>query len=173
MKIALAGAFVASAVSIVAPVAHADRAEPLPLYGHYNLFIDFSKQTFNGMPTPMNPITVPVEFTTTCDVSGCVAHMDNTDDHARNPGAPVAYEYRWNNDRWETSGVYPYFCDRNNPGSAVQAQRSDYWMPNPDGSFFGERTLVIGGAGCPGEGPGTQWLPISLTPTDPPSGPAQ
>ncbi len=25
----------------------------------------------------------------------------------RNSGAPVAYEYRWNNDRWETSGEYP------------------------------------------------------------------
>ncbi|WP_163745671.1 Rv2253/PknI dimerization domain-containing protein [Mycolicibacterium helvum] len=46
----------------------------------------------------------------------------------------------------------------------MPATRSDYWIPNPDGSFFGERTLVIGGAGCPDEGPGTHWLPISLTP---------
>jgi hypothetical protein len=116
----------------------------------------------------MNPITVPVEFTTQCDVTGCVMRMDNKDDHARNPGAPVAYEYRWNNGRWETSGEYPYFCDRNDPNSVVTAQRSDYWIPNPDGSFFGERTLVIGGAGCPTEGPGTHLVPISLTPIDPP-----
>jgi hypothetical protein len=154
----------------VSPVAHADRAEPPPLYGYYNLFIDFSQQTFNGMPTPMNPITVPVPFTTQCDVTGCVARMDNKDDHARNPGAPLAYEYRWNDDRWETSGEYPYFCDRNNPNSVVTAQRSDYWIPNPDGSFFGERTLVIDGAGCPGEGPGTHLVPISLTPVEPPEG---
>ena len=173
MKTMLGVVLAASAVLIVAPVARADRAEPPPLYGHYNLFIDSSKQTSNGNPTAMNPITVPVEFTSTCDANGCVARMDNTDDHARNPGAPVAYEHRWNNDRWETSGEYPYFCERNNPGSAVQAQRSDYWIPNPDGSYFGERTLVIGGDGCPGEGPGTHWLPISLTPIDPPSGPAQ
>ncbi|MFV8163447.1 hypothetical protein ACNQVK_15365 [Mycobacterium sp. 134] len=168
MRITLVGALAVSTVSILAPTAHADRAGPPPLYGYYNLLIDFSKQTFNGMPTPMNPITVPVEFTTKCDVNGCVARMDNTDDHARNPGAPVAYEYRWNTDRWETSGEYPYFCDRNDPNSAVQAQRSDYWMPDPDGSFFGTRTLVIGAAGCPGEGPGTHTVPIALAPIDPP-----
>jgi hypothetical protein len=166
------GVFAACAALTLSPVAHADRAEPPPLYGYYNLVIDFSKQTFNGLPTPMNPITVPVEFTTQCDVTGCGVRMDNKDDHARNPGAPLAYEYRWNNDRWETSGEYPYFCDRNDPNSAVTAQRSDYWIPNPDGSFFGERTLIIDGAGCSGEGPGTHLVPRSVTPIDPPQ-PAQ
>jgi hypothetical protein len=39
------------------------------------------------------------------------------------------------------------FCDRNNPSSAVKSQRSDYWIPNSDGSFFGERTLTIDRAG--------------------------
>src|SRR5436853_7841428 len=104
MKSVSIGIAAACAALAVAPVAQADLAEPPPLYGYYNLFIDFSKQTFNGIPTPMNPITVPVEFTTQCDVNGCVVRMDNKDDHARNPGAPVAYEYRWNDDRWETSG---------------------------------------------------------------------
>ena len=150
------------------PVAQADRAAPPPLYGYYNVFIDFSKQTFNGMPTPMNPITVPVMFTTECDVNGCVARMDNRDDQTRNPGAPLEFEYRWNNGRWETSGAYPYLCERQNPGSAAPATRSDYLIPNPDGSFFGERTLVMDGAGCPGQGPGTHWLPFSVTPIDPP-----
>jgi hypothetical protein len=168
MKLATVGVLAACAALIGSPVAHADRAEPPPMYGFYDLSIDFSKQTFNDMPTPMNPITFPVEFTTQCEVSGCVVRMDNTDDHARNPGAPVSYEYRWNNDRWETSGEYPYFCDRSDPNSAVMAQRSDYWIPNPDGSFFGERTLVVDGAGCPGEGPGTHHVPISVTPIDPP-----
>jgi hypothetical protein len=164
------GAFASGIALTVAPAAHADRVEPPPVYGYYNVFIDFSKQTFNGVPTPMNPLTVPVEFTTRCDMSGCAMRMDNTDDHARNPGAPLAYDYSWNNDRWETSGEYPYFCDRNDPGSAVKAKRSDYWIPNPDGSFFGERTLVIDGAGCPGEGSGTHLVPIALTPIDPPPG---
>lgn len=170
MRTPLGITLAATVLTLGSPVAHAERIEPPPLYGFYDLFIDFSKQTFNGTPTPMKSITVPVEFTTQCDVNGCVARMDNSDDHARNPGAPESYEYRWNNGRWETGGQYPYFCDRNDPGSAVQAQRSDYWVPNSDGSFFGERTLVIGGAGCPGEGPGTHWLPISLTPIDPPNG---
>src|SRR5690349_17210482 len=93
-------AFAVSASLIVAPAAHADLVEPPPVYGYYNVFIDFSKQTFDGKPTPMNPMTFPVEFTTSCDVNGCVMHMDNTDDHARNPGAPLEYEYRWINDRW-------------------------------------------------------------------------
>lgn len=167
-KSLLLGIFAAGAAAGVVPVAHADRVEPPPLYGYYNAFIDFSKQTFNGRPTPMNSLTVPVELTTQCDVNGCLARWNNEDDHARNPGAPLIYEYRWTGDRWATSGEYPYFCDRNDPSSAVLATRSDYLIPNADGSFFGERTLVIEGAGCPGEGPGTHWLPISLTPIDPP-----
>ncbi|GAA2778148.1 hypothetical protein [Mycolicibacterium pallens] len=166
IKLGLVG-LAASALSLP-PFAHADRVEPPPIYGYYNLLIDFSKQTFNGAPTPMNPITVPVPFTTHCDAGGCVATLDNADDYARNPGAPMAYDYRWTGDRWQTSGEYPYFCDRNDPNSVVTAQRSDYWIPQRDGGFAGERTLVIGGAGCPGEGPGTHRVPISLTPIDPP-----
>lgn len=42
-------------------------------------------------------------------------------------------------------------------------------LSGPDGSFFGERTLTVEGAGCPGEGPGVHWLPISVTPADPPA----
>ena len=77
--------------------------------------------------------------------------MDNKGDQIRNPGAPLFFEYRWNNDRWETSGQSPYLCQRNDPKSAVKSTRSDYLIPNPDGSFSGERTLVVDGAGCPGE----------------------
>ncbi|MDQ2638448.1 MAG: hypothetical protein M3Y83_16395 [Actinomycetota bacterium] len=153
---------------IVSPVAEADRVEPPPIYGYYSAFIDFAKQTFNGMPTPMDSVSFPVQFVTHCDVNGCVPRWDNTPDHDRNPGAPLVFEYRWNNNRWETSGEYPYFCDRNDPRSAVPSTRSDYLIPNPDGSFFGERTLTTHGAGCPGEGPGTHQVPISLTPIDPP-----
>lgn len=161
-------AFTAGVAMAFVPVAHAERVEPPPLYGWYNVFIDFSKQTFNGRPTPMNPVTFPVELTTQCDVNGCVARWHNEDDHARNPGAPLEFEYRWTGDRWSTSGEYPYFCDRSDPHSAVDATRSDFLIPNADGSFFGERTLVTEGAGCPGEGPGTHWLTFNLTPIDPP-----
>lgn len=150
------------------PVANADRGTPPLLYGYYDVFVDFSKQTFNDVPTPMPAKTFVVGYTARCDVDGCVVSMDNSDDLSRNPGAPMAFEYRWNGDRWETGGDYPYLCDRMNPDSAVQSVRSDYLVPNPDGSFSGERTLVVGGVGCPGEGPGTHWLPITVTPTSPP-----
>src|SRR5690348_14629124 len=145
------GIAAACAALIAPPAAHADRAEPPPLYGFYNAFIDFSKQTFNGVPTPMDSINFPVELTTQCDVNGCVARWDNSGDHVRNPAAPPVFEYRWNNGRWETNEEYPYLCERTNPNSAVTSQRSDYLIPNPDGSFFGERTFVMGGAGCPGQ----------------------
>ncbi|MCW5736048.1 MAG: hypothetical protein KIS73_18105 [Enhydrobacter sp.] len=148
--------------------AHAERPRPPPLYGFYSASVDFSKQTFNGVPTPMDSRTFPVEFTTHCDVNGCVARMDNSGDRARNPAAPAAFEYRWKNDRWETSGPYSYLCERMNPDSAVKSVRADYLIPKPDGSFVGERTLTVEGAGCPGEGPGVHRLPISLTPADPP-----
>jgi hypothetical protein len=162
-------AFAAIAIPALIPAACTDRVQPPALNGTYNLFVDFSKQTFNGVPTPMESRTFPVEYTTRCDVNGCIVFMDNSGDHARNPGAPAVYEYRWKNGRWETSGPYPYFCDRMNPNSAVKSVRTDYLIPKPDGSFFGERTLTVEGAGCPGEGPGVHWLPISLTSADPPA----
>lgn len=162
------GATVACAALLGAPAARADRDEPVPIYGYYDVSIDFSKQTFNGMPTPMNPVIYSTVFTTQCDADGCVARMDNRDDQARNPGAPAEFEYPWNNGRWETSGAQPYLCARTDPDSGVPSTRADYWIPNADGSFRGERTLVVEGDGCPGEGPGTHWVPISLTPIDPP-----
>ena len=167
-KALAAGMTVTCVVLPCAPSAHADRAEPVPIYGYYDVRIDFAKQTFNGVPTPMNPVTYPTDFATQCDVDGCVARMNNSDDQTRNPAAPLEFEYRWNNARWETSGEQPYLCDRTDPTSGVPATRSDYWIPNGDGSFHGERTLVVVGTGCPGEGPGTHWVPISLTPIEPP-----
>ncbi len=168
MSKALAGGFAAIVLSTVIAMAHADRVRPPPLYGFYTMFVDFSKQTFNGVPTPMDSKTFLVEFKTNCDIDGCVVRMDNSGDHARNPGAPTVFEYRWENGRWETRGPYPYFCDRTNPNSAVKSIRADYLIPKPDGSFSGERTLTVEGTGCPGEGPGVHRLPTSVTPADSP-----
>lgn len=152
------------------PAAHADRNAPPLLFGYYDVFVDFSSQTFNETPTPLPAKTFLVEFSARCDADGCVVSMDNSDDLTRNPGAPTVFEYAWNNNRWETSGPYPYLCDRMDPASAVQSVRSDYLVPNPDGSFSGERTLTVGGSGCPGEGPGTHRLPIVATPVNSPAG---
>ena len=168
----LAAALLTGCGMLVAPVAQADRPTPPLLFGYYDVFVDFAKQTFNGVPTPMPAKTFSVQYTAGCDVNGCAVSMDNSDDLARNPGAPAVFEYRWNGHRWETSGDYPYLCDRMDPDSAVPSVRSDYLIPNAGGSFSGERTLVVGGAGCPGEGPGTHWLPIAVIPVEPPPTPA-
>lgn len=159
----------ACAALVASPLAHADRGTPPLLYGYYNVTIDFAAQTFNGVPTPMESKTFPVEYTAQCDVNGCVVRMDNSGDLARNPGAPAFFEYRWNNDRWETrTDDYPYFCEQTDADTAVQSVRSDFLVPQPDGSFSGERTLRVDGAGCPGEGPGVHQVPISAVPIDPP-----
>lgn len=164
--LALAGACAPMALLAALQAARADQARPEPMYGAYNAFADFAKQTFNGVPTPMESKTFLVEFTTHCGVNGCLVKMDNSGDSARNPGAPAVFEYRWINERWETSGPYPYLCERMNPASAVKSVRTDYLVPKSDGSFVGERTLTVEGAGCRGEGPGVHRLPITLRPAD-------
>lgn len=153
----------ASAVVLTAPVAHADRPEPVPIYGFYNAFLDHSRQTFNGQPQTSDPSTQLGQFTTNCDGKGCVAHWLRVTELTENPNAPSLYDYTWNNDRWESSSQYPFHC---NGGGQADSTRSDFLVPTPGGGFAGERTFVVGAPGCPGDGPGMYWLPISLTPTD-------
>lgn len=158
-------AFAACGAAAVAPVAHADRAEPVPLYGTYDTFLDHSRQTFNGRPDTSGPSTQAASFRTNCDAAGCVAHWLRLTELEENPNAPALFDYQWNNNRWESSSEYPFHCA---DGSLVTTQRSDFLAPNGDGSFAGERTFTVAAPGCPGDGPGTYWLPFSLTPTDPP-----
>lgn len=156
------------ALATIVPFAHADHMQPPLLCGTYKVFVDFSKQTFNSVPTPMDSRTFVVEFSSRYDAKGCLVSMDNSGDVARNPGAPAVFEYRWNDGRWETSGDHPYLCERMNPNGAVKSVRADYLMPRADGSFFGQRTLTIEGAGCPGDAPVVHRLPISVTPANMP-----
>lgn len=156
-----AGLAIGAAV-VMAPLAGADRAQPVPLYGSYDTFLDHSRQTFNGRPDFSDPSTQAASFTTTCVASGCVAHWLRLTELAENPNAPALFDYQWVNDRWESSSEYPFHCD---DGSTVTTTRSDFLVPNDDGSFWGERTFTVAGAGCPGDGPGTYWLPFTLTPT--------
>jgi len=167
-KVSSAMAFVACIVTltVAAPVAHADRAEPPPIYGFYNTFLDHSKQTFNAQLQASDPSVQGASFATSCTASGCVAHWLRLTELQENPNAPSLFDYRWNNDRWESSGDYPFHC---NGGGTVNSFRSDFFVPNPDGTFSGERTFAVGAPGCPGDGPGTYWLPMTLTPTDAPA----
>jgi hypothetical protein len=149
-----------------APAAYADRPEPVPLYGSYDTFLDHSQQTFSGQlgsqPRASEPSTQAAAFTTKCDAGGCTAHWLLVNKLEENPNAPSLFEYRWVNDRWVSSSEYPFHCD---DGSKVTTTRSDFLVPNGDGSFHGERTFTVGAPGCPGDGPGTYWLPFALTPT--------
>lgn len=145
-----------------APMAVADRAEPVPLYGNYDTFLDHAHQTFNGRPDVSDPSTQGATFRTVCDGGGCVAHWLRTTELADNPNAPALFDYRWNGDRWESSGNYPFHC---RDGAQVTAFRSDFLRPVGDGSFAGERTFTVAEPGCTGDGAGTYWLPFTLTPT--------
>ncbi|WAC93909.1 hypothetical protein [Mycobacterium sp. Aquia_213] len=158
---ARAGWLALVAAVVAAPAAGADRSQPVPLNGAYDTFLDHSRQTFNGKPRPSEPSIQPASFTTTCDASGCIAHW-LIDPLADNPTAPTLFDYRWSIDRWVSSSDYPFHCD---DGSLVDTKRSDFLMPNGDGSFRGERTFTVGAPGCPGDGPGVYWLPFTLTPS--------
>ena len=151
----------------LAPVAGADRAEPIPIYGYYNALLDHSRQTFNGRPAFAEAAMQLGLFTTNCDVNGCVSRWLRETGITQDPHAPSQFEYRWRDDRWESAGEYPFYCDPDGSGGTVTTQRSDWLKPNGGGSFSGERTFTVPAPGCPGQGPGTYWLPISLTPTDP------
>lgn len=154
---------VATVVLLVpAPPAYADRAEPVPIYGSYDTYLDHSRQTFNGRPDTSDPSTQAAAFTTRCDSAGCVAHWLRVTDLQENPNAPALFDYRWNVDRWESAGNYPFRCEG---GGQVSAFRSDFLKPNGDGSFAGERTFTVAAPGCPGDGTGTYWLPFTVTPT--------
>lgn len=134
---------------------------PVPLYGFYNTYLDHSKQTFNGRPDTSQPSTQDASFTTVCDAAGCVAHWLRLTELAENPKAPSLFDYHWINGQWESTGEYPFHC---NNGSQIITTRFDFIKPNSDGSFSGERTFTVRGAGCPGQGPGKYWLPFTLTP---------
>ncbi|HEY7052068.1 MAG TPA: hypothetical protein VH496_08030 [Mycobacterium sp.] len=153
----------ACAITLTVPAAHADRPRPVPIYGLYDAFIDRSKQTFNGQPAPSDADTQQGQFTTNCDANGCVAHWFRLTELQQNPNAPAMYDYTWQNDRWESSSEYPFHCDG---GGTAPSVRSDFLAPNPDGTFSVERTFVVASPGCPGDGPGTYWLPITLTPAN-------
>jgi hypothetical protein len=170
---ALAIAVVAGCGALVLPpVANADRAEPVPIYGYYDAFLDHEHQTFNGRPIPSDSAVQQGSFNTHCDANGCIVNWLRETELTNNPNAPALYNYTWNVDRWESSSEYPYHCDPSG-GPTVTSTRSDFLKPNGDGSFSGERTFTVNGAGCPGDGPGVYWLPIALTPTDPPSPPSR
>lgn len=137
----------------------AARPEPVPLYGSYVRHLDRSKQTFNGKSNPNSrPSKQKEDFFTVCKASGCIAHTLNL---YTPPGAPKYIDYYWNNNRWELKGHHLFTC---NDGSKVKSTLFEFFTSNGDGSFSGQRSIKIGGAGCPEEGPGVYKISFKLTP---------
>lgn len=144
--------------SMISP-AIASRSEPMPLNGAYIRDIDRSKQTFNGHPNSNDrPSTQKEEFKTICDRSDCIAQTTNL---YAPPGAPKSINYHWNDGRWELKAELFFHCSN---GEQIKSLLTEYFTPNSDGSFSGERNIKIDGKGCPGEGPGIYRVPFKLTP---------
>jgi hypothetical protein len=132
---------------------------PVPVYGSYIRYLDREKQTFNEKSNPNSrPSEQKENFFTVCNVSGCVAHTPNLYAPA---GAPKYIDYHWNNNRWELKAEHLFNC---NDGSKVKSTLFEFFTPNGDGSFSGQRSIKIGGVGCPEEGPGIYKIPFKLTP---------
>ncbi len=132
---------------------------PVPIYGSYIRHLDRAKQTFNGKPNPNNrPTKQKEDFFTVCNAAGCVAHTPNL---YAPPGAPKYIDYHWNNNRWELKAAHFFIC---NNGSKVKSTLFEFFTSNGDGSFSGQRSIKIGGAGCPEEGPGVYRIPFKLIP---------
>lgn len=132
---------------------------PVPIYGSYVRYLDRAKQTFNGEPNPNSrPTKQKEDFFTICKASGCVAHTPNL---YAPLGAPKYIDYHWNNNRWELKASHLFNC---NDGSKVKSTLFEFFTPNDDGSFSGQRSIKIEGAGCPEEGPGVYKIPFKLTP---------
>ncbi len=151
-------ATITTTIAMISP-AIASRSEPIPLYGSYTRDLDRSKQTFNGhLNSNSRPSKQKENFSTVCEASGCVARTPNL---YAPPGAPKFIEYQWMNNRWELKADHFFNC---NDGSKVNSTLFEFFTSNGDGSFSGERSITIGGAGCPGEGPGIYRIPFKLIP---------
>jgi hypothetical protein len=148
------------AATLLATSVHAAVSkQPVMLNGTYQMFLDRAKQTFNGhLVTTDRPSTQTENFTTSCTKSGCIAHSVNK----RPP--PPTFDYRWVNGHWESVPEQQKQFLICNDGSKVDSIKYDTIVPNEDGTFSGERTIVVKGQGCPGDGPGKYWLPFTLTP---------
>ena len=146
-------------MTIAAPMAGADRQQPVPLYGSTTRSWITHVRRSTVDQTPPNRPCKPQFHHDVCRVGLC-AHWQAA---ARSERACM-FDYQWVNDRWESVGEYPFHDD----GSPVTTTRSTS-HGNPDGSFSGERTFTVSGPGCPGDGTGTYWLPFTLTPTEAPT----
>ena len=138
---------VAAAAAITCGVASADPSAygpsrtgasgPVPLNGRYVLNRALDRQTFNGSPAPAIPFAGEVDFNTTCDKSGCVAHSSLV---ANN----MPFDFRWTGDAWQTVQHFDWTCG----DSSAPATVTYTLAPDSSGTLTGTRIAIVGSPGC-------------------------
>ena len=111
--------------------------DPVPLNGGYVVTRGLDRQTFNGSPSPAIPFAAEVDFRTTCDGAGCIAHSSLFAN-----GRP--FDFRWTGAAWQTVQHFDWTCgDRSAPATVTYNL-----VPNSSGTLTGNRTATVESPGC-------------------------
>jgi hypothetical protein len=155
---------VAAAAAITPAVAAAEPAvngsslaggsDPVPLNGRYVLNRALDRQTFNGSPEPATPFAGEVDFSTTCNGSGCIAHSSLVANDR-------PFDFRWTGAAWQTVQHFDWTCgDRAAPATVTYTL-----APNSNGTLTGDRVAVVDSPGCgSSQVPGTVVSPLTGVP---------
>src|SRR4051812_8400305 len=138
---------VAAAAAMTPGVASADPStygstraganDPVPLNGSFVVTRALDRQTFNGSPSPAIPFAAEVDFSTTCDGSGCVAHSSLFAN-----GRP--FDFRWTGAAWQTVQHFDWTCgDESAPATVTYTL-----VPNSSGTLMGNRIAAVESPGC-------------------------
>ncbi|MGX9789165.1 Rv2253/PknI dimerization domain-containing protein [Mycobacterium sp. MMS18-G62] len=111
--------------------------DPVPLNGSYVVTRALDRQTFNGSPAPAIPFAAKVDFSTTCDSDGCVAHSSLVAN-----GSP--FDFRWTGAAWQTVQHFEWTCgDHSAPATVTYTL-----MPDSNGTLTGDRSASVESPGC-------------------------
>jgi hypothetical protein len=150
---AVAPGMAAADPSVYGP-SRAGASDPVPLNGRYVLNRALDRQTFNGSPAPAIPFAAEVDFSTTCDGSGCVAHSSLL---ANN----MPFNFHWTGSAWQTVQHFDWTCG----DSSAPAMVTYTLMPDSSGTLTGNRIAIVGSPGCgSAHVPGTVVSPLTGAP---------
>jgi hypothetical protein len=127
---------------------------PVLLNGRYVVNRALDRQTFNGSPAPAIPFSGQVDFTTTCEIGGCIAHSSLT-------ANGVAFDFRWTGTAWQSVQHFDWTCG----GQTAPATVTYTFAPNSNGTLTGSRIAAVA---SPGSGSahvlGTEVSPLTGVP---------
>jgi len=128
--------------------------DPVPLNGSYVVTRALDRQTFNGSPAPATPFAAEVDFTTTCDGGGCVAHSSLVAN-----GMP--FDFRWTGAAWQTVQHFDWTCgDKSAPATVTYTL-----VPESSGTLTGNQIAAVRSPGCgSAHVPGTVVSPLTGVP---------